>query len=588
MRFLRGDFSSGHMAYTPTWNERIEDAKPFIGPAIAVAVLLALGGWMAWHFLGTKKSAKPLSAPPKEEAARLAAVARVAGEFEVLEKTYQQALESGAAETSTGAMLNRLIEKQKELMRLEPTVKTEQVDKLAKLEGARGSQRARTAQARSVALEKEALAAREAGRVGEATDKMRDALRLQREANANASEELKDLPRESRLAQEIDGAEAEPLRASVVTALALARSSVVQERWDEALKAFGDARKAQAELNQRFAATRYADIPALDKIDGEIQSLRAASLAEVATAREREGDEAAKKGRAQEAAASYAAAATALREVNEKFAKSRFASATRLDELEVRRQTVLSGVMLARAAEIDREVTAALRRRQNSAAAEKLGAAAKIVEKVAADFPRSRALDPALQRKLAYLALRAADLDALQEQVLGRLAPLSAALTVQMLKTEVPQELYQRVMNANPSRNAGRGLPVDSVNWVEAQEFCERLSWLLGLKVRLPNEAEFRGAWVPGGAAAWSAETSGGRSREAGKSPAAATGFHDLAGNLAEWLQPAADVGETAPVAGGSYLDTPDVLKTLKIAPEEKRVRARHVGFRIVVETSGL
>jgi hypothetical protein len=576
------------MAYTPTWKERLEEAKPFIGPAIAVAVLLVLCGWMAWHFLGPQKSAKPLAAPPKEEAARLAAVARVAGEVDVLEKNYQRALAAGATETAAGALLNRLIEKQKELMRLEPTVKTEQADKLAKLEGTRGSQRARVAWAQSVALEKEALAARAAGQAGEAMDKMREALRLQREANANATDELKDLPRESRLAQEIDGGEAEPLRAAVVTAMALARSAVVRERWEEALKAFSDARKAQAELNQRFAATRFADIPALDKIDGEIQSLRAASLAAVATAREREGDAAAKKGRVQEAAASYAAAATALREVNEKFAKSRYASPERLDELEVRRQTVMSGVMLARAAEIDREVAAALRRRQNSAAAEKLGAAASILEKVAAEFPRSRARDPALQRKVAYLALRTTDLDGLQEQVFGRLAPLTATLTVQMLKTEVPQDLYQRVMNANPSRNAGRGLPVDSVSWTDAQAFCERVSWLLGLKVRLPNEAEFRGAWAPGGAAGWSAETSGGRSREAGKSPATATGFHDLAGNLAEWLQPATEVSETAPVVGGSYLDTADALQTWKIVTEEKRVRVRHVGFRVVVETSGL
>ncbi len=577
------------MPYKPTWNERIEDAKPYLGPAIAGAVLLALCGWVVWHLFGPAKSPRPLSAPPKEEAARLAAVARVAGEVEVLEQTYRRAMESGASTDASAALLNRVIEKQRELMRLEPAVKTDQADKLAKLEGARGSQRSRTALARSLALEKEALAAREAGQVGEATDRMREALRLQREANANATEEeLKDLPRESRLAQEIDAAEAEPLRAAVVTALALARSSAVQEKWDDALKAFTEARKAQAELNQRFAATRYADIPALDKIDGEIQSLRAAGLAAVATAREREGDAAAKGGRTQEAAASYAAAAAALREVNEKFGRSRFASEPRLDELEVRRQTVLSAVVLARAAAIDREVAAALRRRQNTAAAGKLSEAAKILEKVAADFPRSRSLDPALQRKLAYLALRAGDLDTLQEQVLGRLAPLSGALTVQMLKTEVPQELYQRVMNANPSRNVGRGLPVDSVSWVDVQEFCERLSWMLGLRVRLPSEAEFRAAWAPGGDGAWSLETSGGRSREAGKSPAAATGFHDLAGNLAEWLEPPLEVGETAPVAGGSYLDTTDGLKTFKAVPEEKRARARHIGFRVVVETGVL
>jgi hypothetical protein len=36
-----------------------------------------------------------------------------------------------------------------------------------------------------------------------------------------------------------------------------------------------------------------------------------------------------------------------------------------------------------------------------------------------------------------------------------------------MLKTEVPQDLFSRVMGSNPSRNAGRTLPVDSVNWID-------------------------------------------------------------------------------------------------------------------------
>lgn len=576
------------MPYKPTWNERLEDAKPYVGPVIAGVVVLALVGWLGWFLFKPEKSAQPLTEPPKEGAARDEATRRLAGEVDVLEKNYKRALEAGAGETAAGAMLNRVIEKQRELMRLEPAASTEQAAKLARLEAARGSHRSRVALARSVALEQEAASAVQAGRPAEAMEKMRESLRLQREANANAAtDELKDLPRESRLALEIAAAEAEPLRETVGTALTLARSAVAQEKWDEALKAFTEARKAQEELNQRFATTRYSDIPAIDRIDGEIQSLRAAGLAAVAKARENEGDAAAKAGRAQEAAASYAAAAVALREVNEKFARSRFASESRVDELEVRRQTVLSGVFLARAMEIDREVAGALRRRQNTAAAEKLSAAAKIVEKVAADYPRSRSLDPGLQRKLAYLALRTGELDALQDQVLTRLAPLAGSGRLQMLRTEVPQDLYQRVMNGNPSRNLGRGLPVDSVSWLDAREFCERLAWLLGRRVRLPTEAEFRGEWAaPGGTTgAWSLENSGGRSRETGKLPASSTGFHDLAGNLAEWLQPPLEVGETAPVAGGSYLDATDSFKALKLVPEEKRERARHVGFRVVVET---
>jgi hypothetical protein len=588
LHFSRANFPLGRMPYKPTWNERLEEAKPFVGPAVAGAVVVALAGWLGWFWWGTAKPATPLAAAPKAEAARVAAVRRVADEVEGLEKAYQRAQESGASAETAGAMLNRVIEKQRELLRLEPVVAAEQAEKLARWEGARGSQRSRAALARSLALEKEARAAERAGQGPEAREKLREALRLQREANASATAGAgSDVPRESRLAQEIETGDAVPLRTSVGNYLTLARAAVALERWDEALKAFGEARKAQAELNQNFPSTRFADMAALDKIDREIESLRAAGLAATATARERDGDAAAKSGRTQEAAASYAAAAAALREVNERFARSRFASEARLEELDVRRQTVLAGVLLARAAEIDREVTAALRRRQCGAAAEKVAAALKLLEKAAAEFPRSRVLDPGLQRKLGYLALRAGEWDGLQAQIFARLAPLPGASSPLMLRTEMPQEIYQRVMNANPSRHAGPGLPVDSVSWRDAQECCERLSWLLGLPVRLPSEAEFRRGWQADRAGAWSADNSGGLSRETGKSRPSDAGFFDLAGNLAEWLQPSPAAGETAPVAGGSYLEGAEALMTLKLVTAEQRERARHIGFRVVVEPAG-
>ena len=573
------------MAYTPTRQERLEELKRFVGPAIAGLIVLGVAGWAGWRVFGPVGSPKTLQAPPKDATARAAAVQRVASELDVLERTYQRALDTGATAESAGELLNRVIEKQRELMRLEPQVKPEQTEKLARLEGMRGSQRSRVALARSVVLEQEAAVAQKAGQTVEARARMREALQLQHEANASAPKgDQKDMRRESRLMQELDAGEAEPLRASVGTWLTLARSAATQERWDEALNAFSEARKVQADLNQRFAATRFADMAGLDRIDSEIQSLRAAGLAAVATARERDGDMAATAGRAQEAAASYAAAVAALREVNQNFPRSRFASEARVGELEVRRQTVLSRQLLSRAADIDREITASLRRRHNSSAVEKLATASTLLEKVAVEFPRSESLNPMLQRKIAYLALRAGELDALQVQVLSRLAPLPGNNQLRMLKIEVPQDLYQRIMNENPSQNSGRSLPVDSVSWLDTQQFCERLGWLLGVKVRLPTEAEFRGVWSPAGPGAWSLETSNGRARESGISPASPAGYHDLAGNLAEWLKPERDLGETAPVAEGSFLDGRATMQTLRVVPKDRRERAREIGFRVVVE----
>jgi hypothetical protein len=95
------------------------------------------------------------------------------------------------------------------------------------------------------------------------------------------------------------------------------------------------------------------------------------------------------------------------------------------------------------------------------AARDKISEASALTEKAAADYPRSRALDRALQLKLGYLAQRRGDLDALQREIFDQLAPTPGTAGAQTLKTEVAQDLYTRVMNANPSRNPGRTLPVD-------------------------------------------------------------------------------------------------------------------------------
>jgi formylglycine-generating enzyme required for sulfatase activity len=56
---------------------------------------------------------------------------------------------------------------------------------------------------------------------------------------------------------------------------------------------------------------------------------------------------------------------------------------------------------------------------------------------------------------------------------------------------EVTQEQYEKVMDENPSGFKGPDLPVESVSWNDAVEFCRRLSSLTHEKYRLPTEAEW-------------------------------------------------------------------------------------------------
>ncbi len=64
--------------------------------------------------------------------------------------------------------------------------------------------------------------------------------------------------------------------------------------------------------------------------------------------------------------------------------------------------------------------------------------------------------------------------------------------TFSIAETEVTQELWQAVMDSNPSNfTDDPQRPVENVSWEDCQEFINRLNALTGMNFRLPTEAEW-------------------------------------------------------------------------------------------------
>jgi formylglycine-generating enzyme required for sulfatase activity len=123
-------------------------------------------------------------------------------------------------------------------------------------------------------------------------------------------------------------------------------------------------------------------------------------------------------------------------------------------------------------------------------------------------------------------------------------------------KTEVTQAQWEAVMGSNPSKWKGPDLPVEQINWDDAQNFLKKLTekcrgQLKGRSAVLPTEAQWEYAYRAGtktkwtfgdndkgiGDYAWTKENSGGQTHPVAQKKPNPWGLYDMGGNLWEWCQ---------------------------------------------------
>ncbi len=544
---------------------------------------LAMGTWYLAH-QGPQKLAVGTGPTLRLDAP---AAIQLTAEIAALEKYYHDSVAANLITADALASLAQAVDKQRKLVELVGGRPAGPAVHLKQLKTELDNARARDAGTKIVRLRREGQLALAAGRFEEADPSLHEAWRLQREVNASGADpQFKSTVAESELKQAVDTVEAGPIHLAFETERQAARAAVKAGQLAEAGRAYARAHGFQQQLNSDYANTPYSDLAGMLELEAEIDSLKAQGLRQDSEAAEKSGDAALAAGQMTEAAGFFAQARTLQLELNDKYRRSRDVSDTRPADLEIKRQTAASIPTSEKLDALDAAITDLLRRRQPAAAAQKIGEADTTMQKLAALFPLSRRLDRALQKKFAELATHRAALVEIQRQAYDGVRPVPGAPGRMLLRTEVTQAYYLLVTGlTNPSRNGGLERPVDSVSWLDAQAFCQGLSLLLGCKVRLPTEAEYRAALGGDGAAGvmWSRENSQDSTQPAGRQIPNGAGFYDLLGNVAEWLD-AEVTADQAMVAGGSYLDPVIALRQVPLEPRAKNDRARHIGFRFLIE----
>lgn len=518
------------------------DRRTILGLSVPawIGIGLTLGGiaWLVWFLisLGPKK-VEGLALPGEMNGAQW----RVSREIDAIEQAYREAGETIPADLET--RLNHAIQLQEQLLKSGVDAGEGHALRLDRLLVARDTIRARAQWDRLTALE-ERLAATTADDVRVAV--LEDLLALRREINrSRATARYKDLVRETQLEREYESLRAGPLRARADEEQRLGQQAAAAGRWAEALAHYTQAREVMDEVNQEFARTRFADIALRTRLHAEETALQgAAEAAEVEVYLQ--GAAEAARDRPELAIDYYQRAAELQDQLNRRWPKSRFFSTSLLRTIQEKQQAVQAQGVVARIQTIDAEAEQALAARQIIRARERIRAVLELI-----NSPLAAGNGARWERKYRFLDGLGESLREVQDEAYAQLVPLPGRTETLLMRGEIAQGFYVKLMKFNPSRELSPDRSVDSVTWREAAEACERLGWILGRTVRLPTSDDYAAAL---------------------RNPADYAGLQDGA---AEWLD--GPPGQPlAPVWPADGTDVP--------VQRPRDARARDLGFRVVVE----
>ena len=195
--------------------------------------------------------------------------------------------------------------------------------------------------------------------------------------------------------------------------------------------------------------------------------------------------------------------------------------------------------------------------------------------------------DSQIVQELTYIVSRQGMIKIINKAIEGIFIQHPVNKEIKLMRHEVAQSFYEAVVGINPSAVMRGNLPVESVNYEDAQKFCQQLGWITGTKVRLPSPEEFMQAAGDIGDKdthdqAWTFDnTDGLTTRNVATTHVNKYGFYDLIGNVEEWTA-SPRAGDEALILGGCVNTV--VKKDFPRRQALKRERGRTLGFRVVQE----
>lgn len=378
-----------------------------------------------------------------------------------------------------------------------------------------------------------------------------------------------------------------PLYKKSLEAEEMAKKCLEKFKWSDAATHFEEAIKISEEISAKYPASGYNDYLRIQRLRSEIDSLRSNPFKEKLDNALESAKQSDDKGEYAEASEAYYAAASIQKDINSLFPRSIHSSDEKFVEYSNLANIAKSKISSAELIALDKDFMKAIHKADIVSASDISTSIATKFEQFVSDFPKNTQISSEDVLRVRYLNFILKQILEIRALTLQNLADFGDKSGAKMLKTEVSQKLFDIVMQENPSRDSSSlDKPVESVTYEEAKLFCQRLTWILGKKVSLPTEEQYKLAvgnlrYADIDAISWNGSNSGGKIQKCATKKANDKGFFDLLGNVGEFTDLV--YADTVLVLGGGAQTSADAIAVLPSVRMDKNQRNRMVGFRIVI-----